>query len=343
MNNITGKRILLLVQNFYDYDLIIREELLRMGAKEVYLKDVRYFSSSFREWDAFRIKNFIIHPFERRKWTDDFIEEIKEKCFDVFLCIENTCFSKYFMRFLRQNNPNIKTVLFLWDTYKTQYGGFKDYRFLFDKVYTFDRGDAEKYNIEYFPDFYIPVKTETSQIYDLSFVGSTNAVATIHRLDLMDYVFKFCESHGLKSFLYLRAYRPQVRTHNPFKRLKMEVLPSRYAELLDKYKEQPWLHFEALPLNECNTKQSQARVLLDLNHRNRQGMTINCITALARGQKLITTNKSIRNEPFYNSDMIYILDEDNPHLQIDFWNKPFSYIDLTSQRIDNWLSKILND
>ncbi|MCH5311509.1 MAG: hypothetical protein J1E57_06100 [Prevotella sp.] len=32
-------------------------------------------------------------------------------------------------------------------------------------------------------------------------------------------------------------------------------------------------------------------IIIDLSHRKRQGMTINAITALAMGKKLITTNK----------------------------------------------------
>ena len=343
MNPIENKRILLLCPNFYDYDLILRDELLKLGAKDVYLKNARYFSSSIREWESFNFRSFILHPFERRKWTNNFIKEIRDKKFDVFLCIENACFLKYFMDFLIENNPGIKTRLFLWDTYDTQQGGFKDYRFLFDKAYTFDRDDATKYNLEYFPDFYVPVQEKSSTIFDLSFVGTANPDDTIHRLDLMDYVFKFCESNKLKTFLYLKANRPQKRTFNLFKMLKRKIWPSHYVKLLNKYKEQPWLHFEPISLQECNLKQSQAKVLLDLNHRDRQGMTINCITALANGQKLITTNKRIREESFFNPNMIYILDEDNPQLDINFWDKPFAKIELSSQKIDNWLFKILND
>lgn len=96
-------------------------------------------------------------------------------------------------------------------------------------------------------------------------------------------------------------------------------------------------------MNKCNRIQASARVLLDLNHKGRQGMTINCITALAHGQKLITTNKRIMDEPFYNPDMIYIMDENNPHLEVSFWNRPNKPIDLSYLRIDNWLLHITND
>ena len=130
-NNIKDKSILLLCENFYDYDKAIVDELYKLGAKNVFLKNIKYFRSSFRELAGFSLFSFLRNPFERRCWTSKFEQEIQDLHFDIFLCIENTCFVKSFMRFLRAKNPQIKTVLFLWDTYKTQQGGFKDYRFFF--------------------------------------------------------------------------------------------------------------------------------------------------------------------------------------------------------------------
>ena len=37
-NNVKGKNILLLCENFYDYDKVIKEELYKLGANFVFLK-----------------------------------------------------------------------------------------------------------------------------------------------------------------------------------------------------------------------------------------------------------------------------------------------------------------
>lgn len=341
INNIKDKNILLLCENFYDYDKAIRDELYKLGANFVYLKNAQYFSSSFREPSSFRIYSFLKNPFERRLWTKKFEEEISDQHFDIFLCVENACFTKDFMKFLHNANPKIKTVLFLWDTYRTQQGGFKDYRFLFDKVYSFDRDDAKTYNIEYFPDFYIPQERQTQYEYDLSFVGTANGTDTIHRFELMDYVSKFCVENNLNTFLYLKTYAQNPT--NLLKLLKRKVCKkSPLAKIIDKYGDEDWLYYQSLGLQDCNRIQSKAHVLLDLNHQDRQGMTINCITALAHGQKLITTNKRIKDEPFYNPNMIYVMDEKNPYLDISFWSLPDEKIDLSYLRIDNWLLHILD-
>ena len=341
-NKIKGKNILLLCENFYDYDKKIKEELINLGANSVYLKNVEYFFTSFRDGKGFSVKLFLKNPFDKQQWTRSFEEEIKDMRFDIFLCIENICFTKRFLNFLRLKNPGIKTVLFLWDTYKTQQGGYKDYRFLFDKVFSFDKDDAQKYNLQYYPDFYIPQILSGKYKYDISFVGTANASSTIHRFDLVDYVSKFCEEHNLSSFLYLRTYAPIKKTLNPIRLIANLISPPLFWKQIEKFQTKEWVHFDSLSLDECNLMQSKSRVLLDLSHRNRQGMTINCITALAHGQKLITTNKRIKEESFYNPNMIYILDEDNPQLDISFWNLPNERIDLSYLRLDNWLLHILN-
>ena len=345
MNNIKDKNILLLCPNFYGYDKAIKAELYNLGAKFVYLKTAKIFRSSFREPGSFHFPSFLKRPFERRTWTRNFEKEICNFSFDLFLCIENACFVKSFMSVLRLKNPNIKTILFLWDTYKTQQGHFKNYRFLFDKVYSVDRTDALQYGLEYFPDFYIstPQSHVGDYTYDISFVGTANRASTSHRIKIVDYVHPFCKEHHLHSFLYLKVNGSPYNSSNFFKRLEMKMSRHRvYKQLILHYQAEQWFHFEPLALEECNKQQAKAQVILDINHKQRQGMTINCITGLAQGQKLITTNRKIKEESFYDPDMIYVLDEDSPHLDISFWTRPNKKIDLSYLRLDNWLLHILD-
>ena len=53
-NNVKGKRILLLCEDFFGYDQMICEELMSMGAEEVHLKNAAFFRSSLRERESFR-------------------------------------------------------------------------------------------------------------------------------------------------------------------------------------------------------------------------------------------------------------------------------------------------
>ena len=114
-----------------------------------------------------------------------------------------------------------------------------------------------------------------------------------------------------------------------------------YLKTVARYAHYGFLQEKKMPLSQVNLIQSSARVLLDINHAHRQGMTINCITALATGKKLITTNQRIKEESFYNPNNIYILDEEKPVLDMAFFDSEAEKMDLTHLRLDNWLLHIL--
>jgi hypothetical protein len=107
------------------------------------------------------------------------------------------------------------------------------------------------------------------------------------------------------------------------------------------HSQKSFMHLEAMPLEEVEKLQQNAKIIIDLSHANRQGLTINAITALAKGKKLITTNKRIVEEPFYSPTNIYILDEKNPSLDAEWLKTPPQPVDMSSLRMDNWLRTVL--
>jgi hypothetical protein len=50
-------------------------------------------------------------------------------------------------------------------------------------------------------------------------------------------------------------------------------------------------------------------VVIDIVQRGQSGLTMRAIEALAAGKKIITNNKNIINEPFYNNKNIMIIDD----------------------------------
>lgn len=331
---IRGKRILLVCENFYGYDIAIKNELLKLGAKTVYLKGVKFFCSSLREIEKFRLHKFLMNPFERRKCTKDFCKEIDGMTFDVFFCIENTWFSKFLFEVLRKENPQIKCVLFLWDTYKTQQGGFKDYRFLFDKVYSFDKLDCNRYGMTYYPDFYIePINLYCEQEYDIAFVGTANSSSTYFRIELLHKIKDICDKNGLKYYFHLKYIE---QSQKRFSR------KTKYQKQIECFLPEKYLKNYPISLDEYDKILSKTRIVLDLNHRNRQGMTINAVTALALGKKLITTNKYIVEEDFYTPNNIMIIDELNPEIDINFFYTEYCPTSMKHLRLDNWLINLFD-
>lgn len=345
MDCITGKNILLVCDNFYDYDIAIRNELIRLGAHSVYLKNVDFSITSplnyqnLNGWVSITLR-YLLNPWGRTKWTKQFVEEIKDKRFDILLVIENTTFKKWFLSYIKKKNPGIKTIWFLWDKFSTQQLHFQGYIPLFDRVYTFDRDDSKQYNIEYFPDFFIQTDNENSHIYDICFVGTANSSCTFHRIELMAKINRICKTRNLKSFFHLKYYNEEPKSI--LQKLRRKFFKNRYERKISNYLHEGFLFDTDLPLNKVNYIMQNSDIILDLNHKNRQGMTLNVIMALANGKKLITTNSRIIEEDFYDSETICIIDENNPSIPDSFFTSKSTKKDLSYLRLDYWLKHIIN-
>ena len=344
---ITGKSILLVCQRFFGYEQRIKDALLKLGAKDVYWQDVKWFMGSFRDKCTLKTPFFyMLDPMARTKWTKKVYKEIDCKKFDVLLCIENTPFKKWYIKKLKKDNPSLRTILFLWDTNDVQ-RIYLDYLYLFDKVYSFDRDDSEKYGFEYFPDFYIEEHNDLEENnhshYDLAFVSKCQPKTTAFRVQLLAIIDDFCVENGLKTFFHLKYLRKNDSRNMLNRWLRKIRCIGRYHRMIDSFSSRKWLKDYDLPLKEVEFVYNNADVILDLSYPHRQGMTLNCIACIAKGKKLITTNYRIKEESFYNPNNILVIDEKNPILNMDFFKTEPMKVDITYLRLDNWLKHIINE
>ena len=63
---------------------------------------------------------------------------------------------------------------------------------------------------------------------------------------------------------------------------------------------------------------------------------------LGSGRKLITTNKNIIKEPFYDEEYIYVLDPQKPLINKKFFDNDYKNIPkvIDNYHIDNWVHNI---
>lgn len=342
VNNIQNKNILLFCADFYGYDKAVKQNLIKLGAASVILKDNIIFSDDSRDNKGVRrkISNIFNRPKQRDIWTRKLVEEISGKDIDILFCIQYTPFSKWFIDYLKKANPNVRTLLFLWDDIAT-YPYYKDYYEKFDKVYSFDKYDCKNNRkFKYLPDFYLENKDEFNkeQIYDVCFIGSLN-YRGVKRIGFLKAMDSFCKKNNLTSFLYLRYYE------NGYKRSSIRYwIANRkykeYSDCLNSSKYYDFMKESNLSLSDVEDIQNKSRCLIDISYGNRCGYTLNVVSAIAKGKKLITTNRNIVNEEFYNPNNICVVDIDNPDFSIDFFRKPSTPTDISYLRIDNWLLEI---
>lgn len=321
-DNITGKTILLLCPDFHNFQYYMRSALLKLGAKQVVLKSLDGIKSDFRDGiNVSKVYHFLRHPHERADNTRKLISEIEGYKFDILLCVAYLYFSEFLLDYLKKKNPDVKLFLFLWDSLDKFTPYYYEYFPLFDYVYSFDRDDAKKNGFFYYPNFYInfdghPDNTQLK--YDVSIVTKISG-DTLEKAEICYYVDSFCKGHGMKSFLYLQYKKP---AGSFIRRKWLQHRDKNILETVTKYQQYGFIHEDIIPYEQVDKMYQESRALLDINHKDRQGMTINAITALGKGKKLITTNKRIKEESFYDPDTIYILDDENPKLDIDFFLTP---------------------
>lgn len=259
---------------------------------------------------------------------NDFLDAISGD-FDILFIKNPERGNKRIFIELRKRYPNIPFINYNWNS--INHVDYREYIPLFDKVFSFDPVDAKKYNLEYYPLFYLPefekIGIDQKKDYGISFVGSG---FTPGRAEFMTKFFDIVSAKKISVFLHLYAYSWKefvtgkfIKNYNFKKSVSLSFLP--HEKLLEIYKKS--LAFVDHPMSIQN------------------GHTIRTFETLASGLLLISTNKGLKNEPFYDPARIHIIEEDASDLNIDFVTayKPSFPSNFEKYRIDNWLQYILKD
>lgn len=232
----------------------------------------------------------------------------KYRKIDYFFVIGNTEFSIYFLKNLKEINPNIKFILFLWD--KLEYSHWKSKTEYFDYIFSYDRVDAQKNNFMFRPTFFINKCLENipqEKEYALSYVG---ALRDRKRYEYIKYLKEYLIENGLKVFFKLYVDKNMKKN-----------LPENYDKDL--------IITERISYLENLEILKKSKVVLDIKYKEQNGLTLRTYEALAAEIKLITDNEDIRNYDFYNEDNIKVINNINDieKISLDFFKT-------TAERID---------
>jgi hypothetical protein len=264
--------------------------------------------------------------------------------YDYFLCIDGVSLHPILIKHLKSLNPSIKTILYLWDI-TAQFNIVPCFRY-FNSIFTFDHRDAKKYNLKYLPIYWVDrkISADLNRKKGVFFFGINHddryfiIKEIIKQLDILNYPYyikivvlkeKF---PNLISMLELIYY---IITKN---KEKIEYWKIFYNKLSLKFIESDFI----TPAKYDNLIEEYSCVL-DTERPNQTGLTARAIWALAKNKKLITTNKYIINDSFYDPNKILIINRNDPKIPLEFLEKEIDTNisrDLVSLRIDNWLKQI---
>lgn len=326
---LANKKIILISVKFFNYEVLIKQELEKMGAS-VTLFDERP-SNSFLSKAIIRVKKEF-YKNEINRYYNELIKKLKGQKIDYLLLIKGEAIPKFFLEFLRSENPTMRMIYYTYDSFKNNKNGLEIME-MFDYSFTFDSNDAAKYNMRFRPLFFVEdysalyLKNDKEYKYDLAFIGTAHS----DRYSIAETARSWCSKNSFKMFCFY--FSPSKLLFN------IKKLTEKSFRSFDKSK----ISFSSLSHSEIISIYRDSKAILDINHPGQNGLTMRTFEALGAGRKLITTNANIKNYPFYNSDNICIINREAPIFEKEFFEKEFTPIDeeiYHSMSIQGWIEEI---
>lgn len=251
-------------------------------------------------------------------------------CYDYLIVIDGTCLHPLLFELLENNNPKIKKINYLFDGIETVYRFDRSFRF-FDKIFTFDLYDSQKFNLVHLPIYWAECDDDVTFERDIFAFGSYNKI----RSEVFRYVKKATPSSKVTS--YIKLFLPPSRGF--LGKIKSIV------KTLMMIQEYGMITHKALSTQEFRRMIVSSRIIVDTSNGYQDGLTARFMWALGLGRKIITNNKSVTDYSFFTNEQIYIVGKSATNLT-DFIKSDFNMTDATrfavnKYRIDNWIKTLL--
>lgn len=316
------KRVFYLGYKFYDYEKQIKDILEKNGF------EVEFFNySSFR-----KIKNPILNLYNRlyyKKFKNSNLKDIyvdkniikflktNKKKYDYFLKIGTINLKEETLNLIKEKIEVL--ISHYWDSIKTSEEKLlidKEKKY-FDKISSYDLKDCIRYELEYLPNFY--TRISKNQIQNKTDVYTI--MSDIRRKEFLEKIGKNLQENNIRYDINL-----VVKKEN--------IIKSNIINITD----------IKISMEEMLEKSLYSKTSLEILHSGNNGSTFRAIDCIGLKKKLITNNKNIINEDFYNPNNILILDEENINIPKEFIDSP--YEDLPKEifekySLKNWAKQLL--
>jgi len=320
MKSLAGRRILFVGIGFYDYERSIVARMRGLGAHVV----------AFEERPQALLSGPLAGLLQRlpgvaarlvRRHEARMLEAAASERFDQVLVIKSTGLAPDLLRRLRASQPQTEFVLYQWDSL-ARLPGIAERMPLFDRVLTFDRGDAEAdQRLQFRPLFFRDASAGGAEPdIDISFVGWLHS----DRLRLVRELQAAAAASGLRTYVYL--YSGVLTWLRLLWRGQARDVHFR-----------PMAHERAMDINR------RSRCVLDLPHAAQSGLTMRAIETLGLGRKLITTGADIAHYDFYSPANVCIVAADALQVDPAFVRRPAEEVPPDLRRrysLDAWIADV---
>ena len=295
-NLLSGKNILLIAPDYFGYEKDIIAELKSFGANVFYIQeniDYTKFQFKLLNRSPQRLRNKICN--------NHFLNEFKKLesiDLDIIFCIRIDLFNEYILDYLKSKFKNSTYILYFWDSCKNMRNA-EVISTYFDKIYTFDKKDAEdhaavgwKFRPLFFTKEYNFITQEnTNNTTDLLYIASLSQERAQYYIQLE----KYCKKNGLSLDVYFFCKNSVFYWNRIFMK-EFQKVPRYY------------IHNKGLTKEELIKKLKRTKAVFDCSHSSQTGLTMRTIECLGSSKKMITTNKQILEYDFYKNCNILLID-----------------------------------
>lgn len=199
---------------------------------------------------------------------------------------------------------------------------------VFDKIFTFDGDDSQKYDFEKINNYiYLDKQTAVKKPdYKIVTISSFDKRFPLFNAIANQLQEKKCD------FKFILISR----------NISYKVLKFKFKNKIEFNK---LINFQSkkIGIQKLINHYNNAKIILDLVQGFQKGLSFRVFEAMALQKKLITDNKSIAEYEFYNPNNILIIDKENPIIPSSFIDSEYEEIPVEIYNkftIDSWVKKV---
>ncbi|WP_124639416.1 CgeB family protein [Amniculibacterium aquaticum] len=315
--------------DFWDYDHYIVKALSKKGVESHHIKIGAVSHAGLQEkvlnaLSKVVLKKNLKHE-KRQKYVISSLEKLGFQ--DQILVLNPDVFTHETLAYIRSKTNRL--ITFLYDN--LQRFPVQDKLHFFDKVFSFDDADVQKYGFEKLCNYnYLDLQPQAENSSDLDLFYVTSYDKSRNKI-IYPLVRKLLQINSVFQIVVVgkKAWVPKLKYSINPQKSRVPVIFKRKAIgtgiILDFYK--------------------RTKSILDLMRSGQTGLSFRVFEAMAFEKKIITNNPTIKNYDFYNPKNILILNEDFSNLTPEFFNSPYEKIpeDIYQKyTLDSWVNYVFD-
>ncbi len=313
--------------DFWGYDQHIVDTLCSKGIDAHHIKIGNVTHTNFQERVVNALSKIIFNKNlkteKRKQYVLDTLNQLGNQ--DQILVLNPDIFDISTLKEIKKHTN--KLITYLYDSLD-RFPVEKDKLKLFDKIFSFDISDVQKFGFEKLTNYiYIPYLSNEHQSpeMDLFYITSYDA----KRVSIIKILVQKLIELNLKFQILVigkKGWKHQVK--NIFR-------GSKNVSLI----------FSIKKINHKDVAQyyKNSKALLDLTRENQCGLSFRVFEAMALEKKIITDNENIKKYDFYNPKNILILNDNCSNLNISFFESPYEKVPDDIYKyytLDSWVERV---